>query len=172
MDTDQLDITAINLEENGNIPNNPELPLLLYRQVFAGGGADLETKFRQAFMNHGWVGTWVNGVYSYHHYHSNAHEVLGVASGSATIIFGGLGGKELKVEAGDMAILPAGTGHCCQSASSDFRIVGAYPQGQQNHDLCKQEDTDEEKKQRIRQVEMPEQDPVAGEKGPLLEHWG
>jgi uncharacterized protein YjlB len=112
------------LPANGSIPNHPAFPLLLYQQVFPPGDS-LETNFKDAFHRNHWGGTWVNGVFSYHHYHSMAHEVLGVISGSATIIFGGPGGEEVQVQAGDMVVLPAGTGHCRKSASSDFSVVGA-----------------------------------------------
>ena len=157
------------LGENGQIPNNPSLPLLLYQQVFES--QNLEKSFKEAFQQNRWAGSWVNGVYDYHHYHSTAHEVLGVASGTATITFGGPGGIEVDVRAGDMVVLPAGTGHCRLSASDDFRVVGAYPEGQENYDLCTQKDQVEEKKKNIKQVPLPKTDPVAGEKGLLLEHW-
>lgn len=163
-------ITAINLQPNGNIPNNQQLPLLLYRQVFSDN-PNLERQFTHAFEKHNWKGSWTNGVFNYHHYHSTAHEVLGVAAGSATVILGGPGGEEVEVKAGDMMVLPAGTGHCRKSTSSDFSVVGAYPGGQENYDICTEDDNVEEKKQNIRQVPLPDTDPVNGIEGPLLQHW-
>ncbi|WP_162055197.1 cupin domain-containing protein [Pontibacter pamirensis] len=163
-------VTPLHLQPDGNIPNNQQLPLLLYRQVFADSN-NLEHQFKEAFAQHNWRGSWTNGVYDYHHYHSKSHEVLGVAAGSATIVFGGPGGEEVEVKAGDMVVLPAGTGHCRKSASSDFSVVGAYPGGQENYDICTQEDDMEEKKQHIKQVPLPGADPVAGKEGPLLLHW-
>ena len=158
------------LSPNGQIPNNPTLPLLLYQQVFEESQG-LKEQFQQAFEQNKWKGSWVNGVFDYHHYHSNAHEVLGVASGTATLMFGGPEGLEVDVRAGDMVILPAGTGHCRLSASDDFKVVGAYPTGQEDYDTCTQKDDPEEKEDNIQKVPLPEADPVSGENGPLMEHW-
>ena len=165
----KLNTKSFHFEENGQIPNNPTLPLLLYQQVFEGG--NIEQQFEEAFSKNQWGGSWVNGMYDYHHYHSTAHEVLGVISGSATLIFGGPGGEEAEVKAGDMVVIPAGTGHCRKSASPDFKVIGAYPQGQENYDLCTEKNDIEEKKKNIRKVALPKADPVGGEEGPLMGEW-
>ncbi|MFD2245709.1 cupin domain-containing protein [Pontibacter ruber] len=164
------DVTPLLLQPKGNIPNNPTLPLLLYRQVFPDE-LDLEAQFKEAFRKNNWGGSWTNGVFGYHHYHSNAHEVLGVLAGAATIQFGGSGGEEIEVKAGDMVVLPAGTGHCRQRASPDFKVVGAYPKGQERYDICTEADDMTEKMENIRQVSLPEADPVNGENGLLVQHW-
>ncbi|AKD01892.1 cupin domain-containing protein [Pontibacter korlensis] len=162
--------SAYLLEPHGSIPNNQRLPLLVYRQVFRHKD-DLVSQFKEAFAQHNWHGSWVNGVFDYHHYHSKAHEVLGVTAGSAVIILGGPGGRETEVQAGDMLVLPAGTGHCLKSSSSGFKVVGAYPAGQQNYDICTEDDNPEEKRKNILQVSLPTQDPVFGAEGPLVRHW-
>ncbi|MCC9136176.1 cupin domain-containing protein [Pontibacter silvestris] len=166
----EVSVKPIVLQPNGPIPNNPTLPLLLYQQVVSGS-KDTETWFKEVFKQNSWTGTWTNGVFNYHHYHSLAHEVLGVAAGFATLVFGGPGGEEVEVKAGDIVVLPAGTGHFKKSASSDFSVVGAYPKGQEDYDICTEDDNMEEKKQNIKLVALPTTDPVAGQDGPLMQHW-
>jgi len=147
------------------VPNHPFLPVLLYRQAGEGDAA----AFERRFAAHGWPPQWRDGIYDYHHYHSTAHEVLGVASGSARLVIGGPGGPEATLAAGDALLLPAGTGHCCIACSSDFLVVGAYPAGQ-DWDVCRQAPS-AEALQRIAQLPFPPSDPVAGLQGPLLQHW-
>lgn len=163
-------ITLYPLTQNGNIPNNPRLPLLLYRQVYTDPEG-LKDKFRQCFEENSWGGSWTYGVYDYHHYHSTAHEVLGVYSGQAKLIFGGPGGQEVEVKNGDLVVIPAGVGHCCKWASDDFKVIGAYPRGQEDYDICTEKDNPEEKKKNIAEVALPLADPVAGKNGPLLNEW-
>lgn len=157
------------LEDDGSIPNNPDLPLLVYRDVLPERSA---AACRALFERNNWTGTWVNGVFSYHHYHSNAHEALGVVAGSARIQFGGPQGETLEVQAGDVVILPAGTGHCNQGASGDFRVVGAYPPGQARYDLQTGEPGERPQVlDNIRNTPVPDSDPVCGADGPLQTHW-
>jgi len=163
-------ITPYLLQPNGKIPNNQQLPLLVYQQVFEAK-EDLVSQFKEAFEQHNWRGTWADSVFDYHHYHSTSHEALGVAAGSALLVLGGPDAQEIEVRAGDMLVLPAGTGHCLESSSADFKVVGAYPEGQASYDICTEEDDPKEKKKNIRKVPLPETDPVAGANGPLLEHW-
>ncbi|MFN8688305.1 MAG: cupin [Acidobacteriota bacterium] len=112
------------LGANGWVPNHERLPLLLFRQAFRGGVDACERFIRSS----GWQPEWRNGVYPFHHYHSTAHELLGVAGGEARLLLGGEAprGLDVTVRAGDLIILPCGTGHCRVSASGDFLVVGAY----------------------------------------------
>ena len=117
--------------DDGLVPNNP-LPFLVYKGAVDVGNGHPEKTIEGLFGANGWGDMWRNGVYDYLHYHATVHEALGIARGHARVRFGGDGGKEFEISAGDVAILPAGTGHQCLSASRDFCVVGAYPPGREN----------------------------------------
>ncbi|TKJ89768.1 hypothetical protein PaeCFBP13512_14185 [Paenibacillus sp. CFBP13512] len=162
-------VQAFHFQSNQGIPNNPHLPVLLYPQAFHNNPAQTESIFNQ----HQWLNSWTNGVFDYHHYHSNAHEVLGVISGHVTVQLGGEEGKIFTLQTGDVVVLPAGTGHKRLSASPDFRIVGAYPDGMSYNTRTP---ADKEKEHatalaEISHVPLPKMDPIYGPNGPLLQHW-
>jgi hypothetical protein len=72
---------VLRLSRNGWVPNNEHLPVLLYRAVIDAVGKDPASHFETAFLRNGWPPKWRNGVYDFHHYHSTAHEILGIAGG-------------------------------------------------------------------------------------------
>src|SRR5918911_4828814 len=119
------------------IPNHPRFPVLVYRGV--AGIEDAEAA-QELLGRHGWGGSWVDGVFDFHHFHSNAHEVLAVVAGSATLELGGPQGEAFEVSAGDVLVLPAGTGHRRATARDGFTVVGAYPAGQEDYDLLRGDD--------------------------------
>lgn len=164
-----MKIEKYSLEDDGKIPNN-KLPLLVYRNAFkerGDAGAEwLENRFEQ----NNWTNSWRNGVYDFHHYHSNTHEVLGVYNGKALLQMGGEEGEKMEITAGDIIIIPAGVGHK-NLWSENFALVGAYPNGR-NHDMnrgLEGERPGVDKK--IAAVPVPEKDPLLGNEKGLTKFW-
>jgi uncharacterized protein YjlB len=139
------------------IPNHPSFAVLLYRDT------DLRDAdaARERFAAQGWGGAWVDGVFDFHHFHSTSHEVLAVVAGSATLELGGPQGRAFDVAAGDVVVLPAGTGHRRAAAAAGFTVVGAYPAGQEDYDLLRE--ADDAARERIAALGAPEADPIGGD---------
>jgi len=168
-----LSIETYLLEDDGTIPNNGRLPLLLYRAaITVTVAAQAEGTFKRLFAQHGWGGLWVDGIYPFHHYHARAHEVLGVAAGTAQVQFGGPDGPVLSVAAGDAVAIPAGVGHCRRDTAPGLVVIGAYPHGQEDWDLKRA--TAAERAQaltEISRVALPAMDPIMGEAAGLMRIW-
>ncbi len=158
--------------DDGSIPNNPALPLVVYKGgIDLAGSHDPEDLIEKTFEANGWSDMWRNGIYRYVHYHSMIHEGLAIARGRARVRFGGNSGETLDVGPGDVAILPAGTGHQCLWASPDLLVIGAYP-GSGKYDLCRGSRAEHAKALKtIPLVPLPQSDPLNGEDGPLLALW-
>ena len=159
----------LHFSSDGRTPNSSH-PVLVYRQLPLAGN-DYASGFENLFNSHLWPAQWRAGVYDYHHFHSTAHEVLGVSRGSARLMLGGEQGQEVEVRAGDALVLPAGTGHCQLSASDDFEVVGGYPVEQQYDLLRPDEASHDEAQARAQRVSVPVSDPVAGTQGALVDLW-
>jgi uncharacterized protein YjlB len=164
-------VQAFHFEDDGETPNNP-LPMVVYRAaVDLLSARDPAVPFERAFARHDWSDGWRNGIHPFLHFHTTTHEVLGIARGRATVEFGGAKGQVFTVEAGDVVVLPAGTGHRCIEATDDLLVVGAYPRnasvdqrrpGQVEHRTALAA---------IAKVPMPEMDPIHGGAGPLMQLW-
>ena len=153
--------------DDGAIPNS-KLPLLVYRNAVPTDPAAIE----RIFAENRWPPAWRDSVHPFHHFHSDAHEVLGVASGHGRVRFGGPSGEVLEVNAGDVVVVPAGVGHCNEGKSADLLIVGGYPDNCAKRDLRrgKPEEHDEVVRN-VAAVQRPNADPVSGEGGPLMRLW-
>ena len=156
--------------DDGLVPNNA-LPLLVYKRALELDEISPEATIESLFGANGWGAMWRNGVYDYAHYHATVHEVLDVARGNAVVRFGGDRGTDVAVAAGDVAILPAGTGHQCLSASPDFSVVGAYPPGPPVQITRPSPENRARALQTIPEVKIPRSDPVMGAEGPLVRLW-
>lgn len=155
--------------DDGFFPNSA-LPLLFYAEALPRADVTPE-RMEALFAANGWPPAWRASVFTYHHYHSTAHETLGVASGRARLMLGGPEGREFEVGAGDVIVIPAGVAHRRLDSSSDFLVVGCYPPGQ-DWDLLRGEASDRPRADRnIAAVPLPRTDPVAGAEGPLTTLW-
>ncbi len=151
------------LRKNGSIPNS-NLPALLYKGVLAPNARGKARAFRKAFEDNAWVGLWTDIIFDYVHFHSNAHEALGIAKGHVTVELGGEGGRTFRLKSGDMLVLPAGVGHRRLYMDEELVVIGAYPPGQSHYDI--------KRKGRIMPtVPIPDRDPFYGSEGPLPRVW-
>ncbi|MCF0069018.1 cupin [Dyadobacter sp. CY261] len=157
-------------KDDGSIPNN-KFPLLVYHDAFQVTGREGAEWLEKRFAENSWTNSWRNGVFSYHHYHSITHEVLGVYAGNAVLHMGGEHGEKLQVVAGDVLVIPAGVGHRKLEASSDFAVVGAYPDGR-DYDILRGEPGDRPRAlENISKVPIPRLDPIWGADKGLSEIW-
>jgi uncharacterized protein YjlB len=163
-----LDVSSVIIPDDGRFPGNAKLPLVLYRSV-------LETSehndFEDLFHAMGWSGTWRNGIFPYHHYHSTAHEVIGIAAGTVRVQFGGRNGPEFMLNAGDAVVIPAGVAHKNLEHSENYLVIGAYPGGEIWDIHTGIEGERPRSDENIEQVELPKTDPIVGRQGPLIELW-
>lgn len=164
-------VQTLHFGDDGATPNSA-LPVLLYPSRLSAID-DKAAEFEALCADHRWRALWRGGIFDYHHFHPNAHEALGVASGHARVTLGGQSGQTLTIRAGDVLVLPAGTGHRCVEHSADFVVVGAYPHGQEDYEIQRPASGSHARTlMRIAQVPLPEQDPLAGAAGPLMTAWG
>jgi uncharacterized protein YjlB len=153
---------------DGPFPNSP-YPALVYRRVI--GTQSGPAAFEDLFAANGWTGSWRNGIYGFDHFHTTAHEVLGIAAGEVNALLGGPNGRSVKLQAGDVVVLPAGMSHRNLGSSSDLLVVGAYAGGR-TADLRRgtEEDVDAAALAASR-VPLPDGDPVTGPGGALVQLW-
>lgn len=164
-----MDPIQLKFKDDGKFPNS-KFPLLIYKNIFTFEHNDPD-HIESHFAKKNWTNSWRDGIFDYHHYHSVTHEVLGVFSGFATVQFGGENGEKVGLEEGDVVVIPAGVAHKCISASADFQVVGAYPNGS-DYDILKGDESDRPKaEENIANVPIPDNDPVYGKMEGLLAIW-
>jgi uncharacterized protein YjlB len=169
--TTHANLVAHLLAPAGAFPNHPRWPLLVYPGAVEIEGSDPAAAFETLFERNRWPAAWRNGVHPFQHFHSTAHEALGVYSSEVTVQFGGDSGIMITARPGDVIVLPAGTAHKKLSSRGALGIVGAYPAGQ-HPDTCIPNLSNAVKLARtISGVPLPECDPIYGAGGPLFTHW-
>jgi uncharacterized protein YjlB len=162
---------AVRFKDEGLVPNHPRWPLIIYRAAI-----DREERHDRAaliddlFEANGWGGAWRDGIYDYVHYHSRIHEMLGIARRKGSVRFGGKKDRIFTLKAGDVAVLPAGTGHQCMSTADDFLVIGAYSPAGTYDERTTVEDRLRALKT-IPKVALPHKDPAYGTGGPLSKLW-
>lgn len=162
----KVNIQQFNLHDDALFPNS-RLPVLLYKSVLDIPLIASAIHVKNCFEKNGWYNSWDAGIFQYHHYHS---EVLGIYSGKPTLQLGGEKGMMVKIEKGDVLIIPAGVAHKNLGEENDVGVVGAYPDGR-DYDMNygkpgERPQTDEN----ISQVPLPNKDPVGLEAG-IMKLW-
>jgi len=159
------------LKDDGTFPNNDRLPVIIYKSAIDLPDEDAATTLEEIFKVNHWENSWRNGIYDYHHYHSTAHEVLGVYQGQVKVQLGGPSGIVAQLKKGDVVVIPAGVAHKNVGSSEDFKCVGAYPSGQ-DYDMNYGKSGERPKTDKnIKKVPLPSMDPIFGFDGPLIKSW-
>jgi len=157
-------------QDDGIVPNSP-LPLLVYYKAFEERELKGATWLEQKFLSNNWYNSWRNGIFTFQHYHSITHEVLGIYSGEALVLLGGESGKKVEIEAGTIVVIPAGVGHK-NLESHKLGVVGAYPNGMAV-DIMRCEPGERPRvDDNIRKVPVPAEDPLLGPADGLVKRWG
>lgn len=160
-------------QDDGTFPNNAGLYAFVYRGVLGPAELDPVSAFRARFSANVWVPAWVSGLFGFHHYHSTAHEALGVCSGRGRVCLGGpKHGRVVSLSRGDVVVIPAGVAHREEGSEGDFALVGAYPRGQRQDMKYGRPGERPAADRNIRNTPLPAHDPVLGSGGPLVAAWG
>jgi uncharacterized protein YjlB len=157
---------------DGLVPNS-SLPVIVRRSAVTPNSGDPAGSFVNLFQKHDWTGPWDQEIHEFTHYHSTAHEVIGVVAGTASIRFGGENnGDTVALSAGDVAVIPAGVAHALIKKSDDFAVTGAFADGRAADVVTDDPKALQSAKQRVDAVPLPANDPIDGGDGPLTKLWG
>lgn len=146
----------------GLVPNS-RFPVLIHRGAVAGGG---KSAVHDRCRENGWLNNWFYpGIYEYSHFHSTTHECLGCCSGWMDIVLFGKGGEKVRLDAGDILVMPAGVSHEMVGHSDDVLLTGGYPDGRDwdniQEEFLSREDFLAATK-RIMMLPIPGADPATG----------
>lgn len=166
----EIKIKEIQLQDDGIFPNS-RLPALLYKAALNIPHMFPATNVQQLFEQNNWSNCWDSGIFEYHHYHSITHEVLGIYSGTTVVQLGGENGPQIKLEKGDVLLIPAGVAHKNLGSENDIGCVGAYPDGKKYDMNYGYPGERPETEKNINKVPIPLTDPVFGTNDGLTDIW-
>jgi uncharacterized protein YjlB len=156
--------------DNGQFPNS-FLPALLYKGILDISGLFPAHHIIHQFKENGWANAWKSGIFTYHHYHSTTHEVVGVYKGKTTLLLGGEKGHRVEIACGDMLIIPAGVAHKNLGIETNVKCVGAYPDGHAYDMNYGRTGERPETDVNIAGVSLPLSDPLKGMTAGVVETW-
>jgi uncharacterized protein YjlB len=158
------------LKETPEFPNN-RLPAVLYPRAISLPVPLTRLQITYLFARNNWTNAWDSGIFTYHHYHSTSHEVLGFYKGNTIIQLGGPDGERITVTAGDVLIIPAGVAHKNLGKEKQVKCIGAYPDGR-DFDINKGKRGERPVTDRnIAALPIPSKDPVYGIGGGIPVLW-
>lgn len=158
------------VKDDGVFPNS-SLPILHYLKVLQLSPLFPALAIRKLFQKNNWTNNWKQGIYTYHHYHSTTHEVLGICKGETLLQLGGEKGITLFVQKGDVLVIPAGVAHINLGRENDVICIGGYPDGRDydmNYGMASERPKADHN---IASVPLPSTDPVYGTRGGLPDLW-
>ena len=158
------------VKDDGAFPNN-SLPIVLYPKVLKLPRLFTGLAIRRLFQKNDWGNNWQQGIYTYHHYHSITHEVLGICRRETLLLLGGEQGTTVFIEEGDVLVIPAGVAHMNLGKEKDVICVGGYPNGRDYDMNYGKQGERPGADENIGSVSLPQTDPVFGKKGGLLKIW-
>ena len=159
----------LRFEDDGLVPNS-KYPLLVYRKAFTARDVKGAEWLEATFRSNNWYNSWRNGIFTFQHYHSIAHEVLGIYSGEALVLLGGDKGKQVTVSAGDIMVIPAGVGHK-NLGDHNLGVVGAYPDGMPVDIMRCEPGERPGVDENIAKVPFPGADPFLGKEQGIIKIW-
>jgi uncharacterized protein YjlB len=167
-----MDVSPITFfcKDNDLFPNS-KLPALLYKEVLGLPYFFAAAYITSLFDKNNWSNAWKDGIFTYHHYHSNTHEVMGVFAGSTLLLLGGDNGHQVKISKGDVLIIPAGVAHRNLGRQNQIKCVGAYPDGRKYDMNYGRPGERPETDRNIARVPMPAKDPLWGLQDGITEIW-
>lgn len=158
------------IKDDGVFPNS-YLPVLIYKNVLDFPLFFDAVYIANLFEKNNWTTNWKGGIFTYHHYHSNAHEVIGVHKGKTDVLLGGDNGISVTLERGDVIIIPAGVAHKNLGNKHAIACVGAYANGL-SYDICTGAPGERPLADAsLLTLPLPDRDPVLGLKGGTEKYW-